>query len=146
MQSHVLPDAPISESEFPFRAFARVCAQIIVILAAASRGVAAAENWPQWRGPKNDGVSAEKNLPIEWNREKNIAWRLALPGSAGSTPAVWDDRIFLTSADKSDLLLLCVGTDGKERWRRKLATGNRDVGLGTPEGNMASPSPSHQRD
>ncbi len=122
----------------------RACLPSIVIIAALGLAThrAAAENWPQWRGPKNDGVSAEKNVPTEWGRDKNIAWRLALPGPAGSTPAVWGDRIFLTSADKADLLLLCVGTDGTELWRRKLATGNRDVGLGTAEGNLASPSPS----
>jgi outer membrane protein assembly factor BamB len=105
--------------------------------------VARADNWPQWRGSKNDGVSSEKNVPVEWSRDKNVAWRLALPGQAGSTPAVWGDRIFLTSADQADLLLLCVGTDGKEIWRRKVATGNRTVGLGgSNEGNLSSPSPS----
>src|SRR5262245_46491193 len=56
-----------------------------------------AENWPQWRGPNNNGVSGEKSAPIEWNREKNIAWRLEMPGSSAATPAVWGDRIFLTS-------------------------------------------------
>jgi outer membrane protein assembly factor BamB len=102
-----------------------------------------AENWPQWRGPKNNGVSSESGLPVEWSRDKNVAWRLALPGPAGSTPIVWKDRIFLTSADKSDLLLLCLRTDGTELWRRKIGTGNRLVGLGgAPEGNLASPSPS----
>lgn len=102
-----------------------------------------AENWPQWRGPKNDGVSAEMNVPVQWSRNQNVAWRLALPGPAGSTPVIWGDRIFLTSSDKADLLLICVGTDGKELWRRKIATGNHTVGLGgSAEGNLASPSPS----
>jgi outer membrane protein assembly factor BamB len=100
-----------------------------------------AENWPQWRGPKNNGVSAETNVPLEWSRDNNIAWRLALPGPAGSTPVIWGDRIFLTSADGADLLFLCVRTDGTELWRRKLATGNRPVGFGAAEGNLASPSP-----
>ncbi len=102
-----------------------------------------AENWPQWRGPKNDGVSSESKVPVKWSREQNVAWRIELPGQAGSTPVVWGDRIFFTSADKADLVVLCVGTDGKERWRRKVATGNRSVGLGgSGEGNLSSPSPS----
>jgi outer membrane protein assembly factor BamB len=114
-----------------------------ILLALSQPGTVQAENWPQWRGAKNNGVSNESNLPIEWSRDKNIAWRLALPGAAGSTPVVWNDKIFLTSADKSDLLLLCVRTDGNEVWRRKIGTGNRAVGLGgSPEGNLASPSPS----
>jgi outer membrane protein assembly factor BamB len=108
----------------------------IVLAASSSR----AENWPQWRGAKLDGISHEKNLPVEWSQTENVAWRLALPGQAGSTPVVWGDRIFLTSADGSDLILLCVGTDGKEQWRQKLSTGDHTVR--TDEGNVASNSPS----
>ena len=44
--------------------------------------VAHADNWPQWRGPKNDGISNEKNIPTEWNESKNVAWKLPLPGPA----------------------------------------------------------------
>src|ERR1700682_271827 len=62
-------------------------------------GVAAAENWPQWRGPNLDGISKETGLPTEWSETKNIAWTLKLPGKGGSTPAIWEDRIFFTSAD-----------------------------------------------
>jgi hypothetical protein len=91
MRSHLWFAESVRRSR-RFRAFAGLCASIALSNAISPHGVAAAENWPQWRGPKNDGVSAEKNLPTEWGREKNIAWRLAMPGSAGSTPAVWDDR------------------------------------------------------
>jgi outer membrane protein assembly factor BamB len=100
----------------------------------------AAENWPQWRGPTNDGISNEKGLPTEWDATKNVVWKLKLPGQGGSTPAIWGDRIFLTSADGADLVLLCIGTDGQERWRQKLGTGNRRY-MGN-EGNCASASPS----
>jgi outer membrane protein assembly factor BamB len=99
-----------------------------------------AENWPQWRGARLDGISGEKKLPTVWSKTENIAWRLALPGPAGATPVVWDDRIFLTTVDGSDLLLLAVGTDGKELWRHKISTGNKDSR--GDEGNSASPSPS----
>lgn len=101
-----------------------------------------AENWPQWRGPKNNGISNETNTPTKWSKTENVAWRLPMPGPAGATPVVWDKRIFLTSVDKSsgDLLLLCVGTDGKEKWRQVMASGNKDVR--GDEGNSASNSPS----
>jgi len=101
---------------------------------------APAENWPQWRGPRGDGTSPERGLPLEWGREKNVSWRLDLPGPAGSTPIVWNDRIFLTSVDQKDLVLLAVSKEGKELWRRTLGTGNRMVR--GDEGNSASPSPS----
>ena len=103
--------------------------------------IARAENWPQWRGPKNDGISTEKNVPVKWSKTENIAWRLPLPGIAGATPCVWGDRIFLTSAKGEDeLIALCVGTDGKILWERSLGGGNR-AARGN-EGNRASPSPS----
>ena len=114
------------------------------LLAAASvllaPSPAAAENWPQWRGPSGDGTSPEKDLPLEWSREKNVLWRRPLPGAAGSTPAVWGETIFLTSADGADIVLIAISTAGKELWRRKLGTGNRAVR--GDEGNSAAPSPS----
>jgi outer membrane protein assembly factor BamB len=103
---------------------------------------ARADNWPQWRGPHNDGVSGEQNLPAEWSDSKNLVWHLALPGMGSATPCVWGNRIFLTSGDASDqLLAMCVGTDGKEVWRKVLGTG-AGIGKKADEGNNASPSPS----
>jgi outer membrane protein assembly factor BamB len=98
-----------------------------------------AENWPQWRGAKLDGISNEKGLPTKWSKTENVAWRLPLPGPAGATPVVWDDRIYLTSVAGSELVVMCVGTDGKSLWKQTLAGGNRDVR--GDEGNSASPSP-----
>lgn len=99
-----------------------------------------AENWPQWRGADNNGVSGEEQLPVEWSRTQNVAWRHPLPGPGGATPVVWGERIFLTSVDEEGrLLLLCIDTDGKERWRQTVGQGNRNVR--GDEGNSASPSP-----
>src|SRR5438128_997864 len=56
-----------------------------------------AENWPQWRGPSADGISTEKNTPVEWSADKNVAWKTKLPGLGTSTPIVWDDLVILTS-------------------------------------------------
>ena len=75
-----------------------------------------AGNWPSWRGPTGNGLCAEKNLATEWSPTQNIAWKLPLPGPAGATPVVWGERVFLTSVnDAGDLLLLAVGTDGKQQ-------------------------------
>lgn len=104
-----------------------------------STGPAAAENWPQWRGPRLNGTSTETDLPIKWSKTENVRWRLPLPGPAGATPVVWDDHIFLTSVDGEELVLICADTDGKKLWSRTLGTGNRDVR--GDEGNSASPSP-----
>ena len=99
-----------------------------------------AANWPQWRGPNGNGTSPEIGLPASWSTKDNVVWRLELPGQAGSTPAIWGDRIFLTSAAGKEIVLLCASTDGKELWRKRLGTGNRDYR--GDEGNSASPSPS----
>src|ERR1051325_4056032 len=86
---------------------------VAVMLCLLACSCACAENWPQWRGPTNDGVCTEKNLPAEWSTSKNVVWKLDMPGIGSSTPAVWGKKIFVTSADGNDLVLLCIGTDGK---------------------------------
>ena len=91
---------------------------------------AAAENWPQWRGPRYDGVSRESGLPTEGSDTQNVVWKVQLPGIGSATPVVWDNRIFLTSQADNDLLLLCLGTDGTEQWRHKLGQGGPRAGGG----------------
>ncbi len=98
-----------------------------------------AEDWPQWRGAKLDGISGEKDLPTKWSATEGVLWKLPLPGQAGATPVVFGDKIFLTSVDESNLILMCVGTDGKELWRQTIGAGNKAVR--DDEGNYASPSP-----
>lgn len=100
---------------------------------------ASAENWPQWRGPQGNGVSGESAAPVTWSQKENVAWRAPLPGPAGATPVIWGERIFVTSVDGDELVLLCYGRDGKQRWRRVVSRGNKDVR--GDEGNSASPSP-----
>jgi outer membrane protein assembly factor BamB len=103
--------------------------------------LAHADHWPNWRGPDNNGVSKEKGLPTSWSETKNLAWKLPLPGKGSSTPIVWGDRIFLTGAENSDLVLWCVSTEGKMLWKKKLAAAVRDV-IKKDEANEASASPS----
>lgn len=103
-------------------------------------GMVSAEDWPSWRGPSGTGISSETNLPTEWSPEKNVAWKLALPGPAGATPVVWGKQIFLTSVnDAGELLLMSVDTSGKLLWQQVVASGNQNAR--GDEGNSASPSP-----
>jgi outer membrane protein assembly factor BamB len=109
---------------------------IAVVL--VSIAVAHAENWPQWRGPALNGVSAEKNLPLKWTMEENIAWKLTMPEWSGSTPIVWRDRIFLNVAEGNDIYLWSVDrTRGTMLWKKLLGSGN----LKLRKHNMSSPSP-----
>jgi len=81
----------------------RFCCSILII-ACTLRASAAADshealrNWPQWRGPLNTGVGPEADPPIEWTETKNVKWKVALPGEGSSTPAVWNDRVFVLTA------------------------------------------------
>jgi len=103
-----------------------------------------AENWPQWRGPRRDGVSSETGLPVKWSEAENVLWKAPMAGMGGSTPIVWGDRIFLTSEAREQsgdsLKLVCLNTNGKELWQQALVNerGRRARG---DEGNGASASP-----
>ncbi len=55
-------------------------------------------NWPQWRGPDGLGISTEKNLPTQWSANKNIKWKTPIEGRGHSSPIVWGNRVFVTTA------------------------------------------------
>jgi outer membrane protein assembly factor BamB len=114
--------------------------RVIVLVTVLATAVATlgAENWPQWRGPSLNGISAEKNLPVRWSQTENVVWKLALPAWSGSTPIVWGDRIFLSVAEGSQLTLWCVDrVRGVVRWKQPLGGGN----VRMQKQNMSSPSP-----
>jgi len=123
--------------------FFAVCLSLFVLLlpmVCLMPNVAVAENWPQWRGAKLDGISHETGVPETWSKTENVAWRLPLPGAGGSTPVVWGDHIYLTSAEGNDLVLMAISTDGKVLWKQTMA--NHNEAVRGDEGNFASPSPS----
>jgi len=66
--------------------------------AAATAGDDPLDNWPQWRGPRGDGVAPRATPPVVWSETKNVRWKAAIPGSGSATPAVWGDRIFVLTA------------------------------------------------
>jgi outer membrane protein assembly factor BamB len=64
----------------------------------------AAENWPTFRGPGARGVAESANLPVTWNVSSgaNIAWKTEIPGLGLSSPILWDDQVFVTTAVSSN--------------------------------------------
>lgn len=54
-------------------------------------------HWPQWRGPDFNGM-ARGDAPVKWSDTENLKWKTAIPGRGHSTPVVWGDKIFLTTA------------------------------------------------
>ncbi len=63
-----------------------------------------ATNWAQWRGPGSQGISPEKGLPTEWSETRNVKWKTPIIGRGHSSPIVWGDRIFLTTAIEGDVI------------------------------------------
>ena len=89
---------------------------------------AQADNWPQWRGPAMNGISTEKNLPVNWSPTENVTWKLETSAWSGATPIIWNDHIFLNMADGTDspnLSLWCVDRNtGKVLWKQPLGAGS----------------------
>ncbi len=62
------------------------------------------DNWPQWRGPGGLGVAANASLPLNWNATDNVLWKAPIEGRGLSSPIVWGDRIFLTTAVQGNVV------------------------------------------
>lgn len=113
---------------------------LLCLITAFASTCVLAENWPQWRGPAQDGSSPEKNLPAKFSKTENVKWAAALPGPSASVPIIWGDSVFLTAAIESEQKLVGVCYDaasGKEKWRKAIADGLR----WDDKSNLASPSP-----
>lgn len=87
-----------------------------------------AENWPGWRGPRGDGTSLEKNIPVSWNgaEGKNVAWKVAIPGEGHASPTIWGNRVFLVSclSDSKERVLISLDRrTGKKLWQKTVLEG-----------------------
>ena len=81
---------------------------LLVLLLTVS--IDAGENWPRYRGPSGDGMSAATGLPVEWSETEHAKWKTPIHSKAWSSPVIWDKQIWLTSAtpDGTQLFALCV--------------------------------------
>ena len=84
-------------------------------------------DWPQWRGPRADGVADGHKLPLTWDTKRNVVWSAALPGWGNSSPVVHGNRVFVTTHVKEpvkSLLTICLDREtGKELWRHDFGFG-----------------------
>ena len=69
---------------------------IIFFLASCSSN----SNWPQFLGPGGNNISTEVDLPVEWGDNKNMLWKFKVPGKGWSSPIVWEEKVFITTAYK----------------------------------------------
>lgn len=71
----------------------------------------AAEEWTQFRGPSGQGVTGQKGLPARWSESENVRWKTPLPGSGWSSPAILQNRIWLTAATENGKSLRALALD-----------------------------------
>jgi len=82
---------------------------------------APAEDWPSWRGKGGVGVSREDAVATSWSQTENVRWTFEDPGLGHSSPIVWKDALFLTTAaGEARLLIRLHAGTGKEVWRREV--------------------------
>lgn len=95
-----------------------VCLLLLSALtAAACRG----DTWPRFRGANGDGQSDPEGIPSDWGKD-DYAWTLPLAGLGHSSPVVWDERVFVTTADPTtaELIVSCIYLPtGNEQWQRR---------------------------
>ena len=67
-------------------------------------------NWPEFRGPRGDGVSTSTGLPLNWSETSHVKWRTEIHGRAWSSPIIWGDQVWLSTAtpDGHELYAVCV--------------------------------------
>ena len=89
---------------WPRREAKRITAFLTLTLAVAIAGSHADSNkyWPQWRGPMANGVAPAGDPPVEWAANKNVKWKVEIPGKGSATPIIWGDRIFVLTAVPTD--------------------------------------------
>lgn len=99
--------------------------------------------WPQFRGPRGDGVSDAKGLPVKWSEDENVAWKTPVTGKAWSSPVVLGRQIWLTNAtpDARKLSVVCIDTNsGKVQHDIKLFDVDKPQYI-HPFNSAASPTP-----
>ncbi len=102
----------------------------------------AAENWPFFRGPSRQGISSDKNVPLEWDEKTGVRWAQDIPGSGWSSPIVWTDKVFVTITTEEGASCRVIALDaasGRILW-------NTEVFRQVPESNrrqnsFATPTP-----
>lgn len=104
--------------------------------------LASAENWTRFRGPNGQGVSSEKELPVKWSADDNVAWKTNIPGEAWSSPIVYEQHVFLTTATENgaSCRVICVNRgDGSLAWNTEVH--RQKPGAKRRQNSYATPTP-----
>jgi outer membrane protein assembly factor BamB len=126
-----------------------VRATIFALIVFISSASTFADNWPFFRGPQRTGISSESSAPTTWDTEKNIKWKAPLPSPGNSSPVVWGDRVFVTSAENakgSERSLYCFSrADGHVLWVKTVRYEKKEPTHETNPYSASSPAADAQR-
>lgn len=106
-------------------------------------GISAADNWPQFRGPAGNGVSTARDVPTTWSETENVRWKTAIHDRGWSSPVIWGNQIWLTTAreDGKEFFAVCVDrASGKIVHDLKMFTEEKPA-FCHPFNSYASPTP-----
>jgi len=96
----------LNRTPFEFVQFAATLAALLI------PGAVSGADWPQFRGPGGQGdASATSKIPVEWDERKNVRWKTELPGKGHSSPVIWGDQVWVTTASPDGKELGAVGLD-----------------------------------
>ena len=90
-----------------------------------------AKYWPRWRGPSGQGLASGSGYPDTWSSTQNVLWKTPIAGDGNSSPIVWGDRIFLTTAQDGGRRLSLLAyrrSDGRLLWEASAPSGRTDSG------------------
>ncbi len=147
----------------------KTSATFLFLIACAQAFAAGPDQWPKWRGPDDNGI-AKSDAPLHWSDTENIKWKAAIPGRGHSSPVLWGDKIFVTTAvptgpspaagepqrrrrggppgadsglqPEHKLLLICLDKKtGKVLWEKTAKTVTPHEGYHPRYGSFASNSP-----
>lgn len=101
-----------------------------------------AEDWMRFRGPNGQGVSSEKDLPVNWSDTENVAWKTNIPGHGWSSPIVYQNHVFLTTSaeDGVSCRLICINRkEGHIIWNKEIH--RQKTGPMRKQNSYATPTP-----
>jgi outer membrane protein assembly factor BamB len=85
--------------------------RVILLIWSLAVSSLADSNWPQFRGPKGDGHSDAKGLPLTWSETENVRWKAPIHGKAWSSPVVWGNQVWVTTAPEEGTRLYAICID-----------------------------------
>jgi outer membrane protein assembly factor BamB len=121
---------------------------VLVVTLTLTAAAGAGDNWPRFRGPSGDGHSDAKALPLSWSEKENVVWKTAIHDKGWSSPVVWGDQVWMTTATAkgNEMFAVCVDrATGKVVHDLKIFDVSNPDPLKNDKNSYASPTPAIEK-